>query len=115
MWMDPQFVIREGWYLRDFQKPLRIFCQAFQQSISLNSNAVAELWAVREGLGLLYILVIKNYIWILIPSFFFCFVQEGARPGRLRALIWDCLQLVQEFEFLKLSFCYWEANTVADV
>lgn len=66
----------------------KVFVLAFQRFINLNSNAVAELWAVREGPRLALYFGCK---WLYVhtdPKFVFnVFWRKAVRSGRLRTLL----------------------------
>ena len=87
----------------------------FTKSISVNSSIVAELWALREGLG---ICLERGFFTVEIEldaTATISLVSSNVNAnGDLSGLIDDCRELLLRLPQVKLSHCFREANFCAD-
>ena len=104
---------RCGGLLRDCS---RQWVVGFAKSISVSSSIAAELWALREGLGL----CLENGISVveieLDSSVAISLVSSNVvSNGDLSGLVYDCREMLLRLPRFKLSHCFREANFCVDV
>nr|POE59880.1 putative ribonuclease h protein [Quercus suber] len=87
----------------------------FAKSISSSSSIAAELWALREGLGLCLDRGILAVEVELDASAAISLVSSNVQTkGDLSGLVDDCRELLMRLPQVKLVHCYREANFCAD-
>ena len=88
----------------------------FAKSISVSSSIAAELWALREGLGLCLERGISTVEIELDATAAISLVSSNVNSkGDLSGLVDDCKELLLRLPHVKLSHCFKEANFCADV
>ena len=87
----------------------------FTKSISVNSSIVAELWALREGLGICLERGFSTVEIELDATATISLVSSNVNAnGDLSGLVDDCRELLLRLPQVKLSHCFREANFCAD-
>ena len=88
----------------------------FAKSINVSSSIVAELWALREGLGLCLERGISAVEIELDATAAISFVSSNVNSnGVFSGLVDDCRELLLRLPQVKLLHCFREANFYADV
>lgn len=91
------------------------FVLGFEPAIHVNSNTMAEMWAVRDGLWVARRFGFANIVVETDSKFVFNALRRGeVQAGQLRRRSHEIL-VASEFSALQVIFCYRESNGVPDL